>query len=81
MDERDLLVAALDKLAPEQVRMLAHFAEIIVADQKADPIHDTTDARARYDQFKKWCAANSIDLAGVEIWIQESRRVAPTAAR
>jgi len=80
MDERDQLTGLLDKLTSDQVRLLVRFAAIIAEEQKADPMHDTGDARARYDRFKKWCATNDIDLAGVETWIQESRRAASRTA-
>ena len=80
MDERDLLAAALDKLTGDQIRILARFAEIIAEAQKVDPIHDTSDVSARYEQFKRWCAANNLDLAGVEAWVQESRRAAPASS-
>ncbi len=79
MDERDLLTAAVDKLTSDQVRILARLAEIIAEEQKADPMHDTGDVAARYEQFKRWCAVNNLDLAGVEAWIQESRRAASHA--
>ena len=34
----------------------------------------------RFEQFKQWCAANDLDLAGVDAWIQESRRPSARAA-
>jgi hypothetical protein len=74
MDERDKLTAAIDKLDTDSTRILARFAEIMAEEQKADPIHDTTDVHLRYEQFKRWCAANSLDLAAVEAWVIESRR-------
>ncbi|MGH2592784.1 MAG: hypothetical protein ACRDGG_04665 [Anaerolineae bacterium] len=80
MDERDQLERALDKLTNDQVRILARFAEIIAEEQKADPMHDTGDAGVRFEQFKQWCAVNDLDLAGVEAWIQESRRASASAA-
>lgn len=80
MDERDQLERALDKLTSDQVRILARFAEIIAEEQKADPMHDTGDVRVRFEQFKQWCAANDLDLAGVEAWVQESRRASARAA-
>lgn len=80
MDERDQLNIVLDKLTSDQTRLLARFAAILLEEQKADPMHDTGDARARLEQFKQWCAANNLDLAGVEAWIQESRRAAARAA-
>ncbi len=80
MDERDKLAAVLDKLDGDHVRMLARFAEIMAEEQKADPIHDMTDVRVRYEQFTRWCAANGLDLAAVEAWVQESRRAKERAA-
>lgn len=74
MDERDKLTAAVDKLDSDSTRMLARFAEIMAEENRADPIRDTTDVRVRYEQFKRWCAANSLDLAAVEAWVNESRR-------
>ena len=74
MDERDQLERALDKLTSDQVRILARFAEIIAEEQQADPMHDPGDVRVRFEQFKQWCAANDLDLAGVDAWVQESRR-------
>jgi len=72
MDERDKLTAALDKLGADQLRLLARFAEIMAEEQKADPMHDVGDPRARFEQFKKWCAAINLDLAAVEAWMQEA---------
>jgi len=80
MDERDKLTAAIDKLDSDSTRMLARFAEIMAEENKADPIHDTTDVRVRYEQFKRWCDANSLDLASVEAWIKESHHANERAA-
>jgi hypothetical protein len=79
MDERDQLNTVLDKLTSDQARMLARFAAILLEEQKADPMHDTADVRVRFEQFKQWCAANNLDLAGVDAWVQESRRAAARA--
>jgi hypothetical protein len=73
MDERDKLTTTLDKLDSDHIHLLARFAEILAEENKADPIHDQTDVRVRYEQFKRWCAANSIDLAAVEAWAQSTR--------
>ncbi len=80
MDERDKLTAALDKLGSDQVRILARLAEIIAEEQRADPMHDTGDVRERYEEFRQWCAANSLDLDAVEVWAQEARRAHERAA-
>ncbi len=74
MDTRDKLAAALDKLNDDQIRILTRLAEIIAEEQQADPLHDKVDIHVRYEQFAQWCAANNLDLTGVERWIQESRR-------
>ncbi|HLF27008.1 MAG TPA: hypothetical protein VJG32_11780 [Anaerolineae bacterium] len=80
MDERDRLLMVVDKLGSDQLRILARFAEIIAEEQQADPMHDTSDVRTRYEQFKQWCSANSLDLDTVEAWVHESRRVRGRAA-
>ena len=80
MDERDKLLAMLDKLTDDQIRILTRLAQIIAEEQQADPLHDTTDVRVRYDQFKQWCAANNLELGGVEAWVEETRQAAARAA-
>jgi hypothetical protein len=80
MDERDKLTAVLEKLDNDSARMLARFAEIMIEEQKADPMHDTTDVRVRFEQFKQWCLANNLDLAAVEAWAQDARRAKEQAA-
>ena len=80
MDERDKLLAALDKLTDDQIRILTRLAQIIAEEQQADPLHDTTDVRARYEVFQRWCAANNLDLGGVDAWIKDTRQAAARAA-
>ena len=80
MDERDKLLTVLDKLTDDQIRILTRLDQIIAEEQQADPLHDTTDVRARYEQFKQWCAANNLELGGVEAWVKETRQAAARAA-
>jgi hypothetical protein len=74
MDERDKLTAVLDKLSSDDIRLLARFAQILIEEDKADPIHDPTDFHERYTQFKVWCESNNLDLAAVDAWVEETRR-------
>jgi hypothetical protein len=80
MDERDKLMAILDKLNSDDIRLLARFAQIMIEEDKADPIHDPTDLGERYEQFKKWCESNNLDLAAVDAWVEETRQADDRAA-
>ena len=80
MEERDKLAVALDKLTEDQVRILTRLAEYIAEEQRADPLHDAVDVGVRTEQFRQWCAANSLDLAGVDAWAREARRAASADA-
>ena len=80
MEERDKLAVALDKLTEDQVRILTRLAEYIAEEQRADPLHDAVDVGVRTEQFKQWCASNNLDLAGVDVWVQETRRAAAVDA-
>ncbi|HKZ82988.1 MAG TPA: hypothetical protein VJ793_04950 [Anaerolineae bacterium] len=80
MDDRDKLTAVLDKLNSDDIRLLARFAQIMIEEDKADPIHDPTDLRERYAQFKMWCESNSLDLAAVDAWVEETRQADDRAA-
>lgn len=80
MDERDKLTHVMDKLGNEQLRLLTRFAEIMAEQQKADPMYDTGDIRVRYAEFKRWCDANSLDLAAVDAWVRETRQANDRAA-
>ena len=79
MDERDRLATAIDKLSSEEVRLLARFAAVMAEEQKADPMHDTGDVGQRLEQFRQWCAANKLDLAAVEAWVQQARTAAASS--
>ena len=79
MDDRETLAAVLDKLKSDDIRLLARFAQILIEEDKADPIHDPTDLRERYAQFKSWCESNNLDLAGVDAWVEETRQAGDNA--
>ena len=80
MDDRDILASAMDKLGNEQLHLLARFAEVLAEQDRADPMYDTSDVRVRFAEFKQWCDANSLDLAAVETWAQETRQANERAA-
>ncbi|HEY4687924.1 MAG TPA: hypothetical protein VIK33_01330 [Anaerolineae bacterium] len=80
MDERDKLTNVIDKLDTEQLRMLGRFAEIMAEERRADPMHEAGDPRVRLEQFRKWCAANNLDLVAMEAWVQEARAASGRAA-
>ena len=79
MDDRDRLTAVLDKLNSDDIRLLARFAQIMIEEDKADPLHDPADVRERYAQFEKWCESNQLDLATVEAWVEETRQAGDRA--
>ena len=80
MEARDKLEVVLDKLTDDQVRILTRLAEILVEEQRADPMHDMTDVHTRYDQFKSWCNDSGLDLSGVDAWVTETRQAAARAS-
>jgi len=80
MDDRERLTTALDKLNSEALRLLARFAQIMIEEDRADPLHDPADAGERSAQFKKWCESNQLDLAAVDAWVEETRQAGDRAA-
>ena len=70
MEETDKLAAVIQKLSPAQIRQVIRFAEFIARDEPPDDIHDQTDLRQRYDEFKKFCEASEVDLGAVEEWVE-----------
>ena len=74
MQEHEKLATVLGKLNKTQMRMLTRVAEVLVEENRADPLHDDGDVRARYAQFKRWCDAHQLDPHSVESWIEESRQ-------
>jgi hypothetical protein len=76
MQERDKLTTMLDKLNENQLRIVMRLAEAMAEEERADPMHDAGDVRMRYAQFKRWCDDRSLDLNGIEAWIEESRKIA-----
>lgn len=74
MRERDKFTTVLDKLNENQLRILMSLAEAMLEENQEDPMRDTDDVRVRYAQFRRWCDARSLDLNGIEAWIEESRK-------
>lgn len=73
MDDTDKLTSILHKLNADQMRLLVRFAEFITQDRAPDELHDQSDVRERYADFKQFCEASGIDPKMVESWAEETR--------
>ena len=72
MDDTDKLAAVIEKLSSAQIREVIRFAEFITHDEPPDDLHDQSDVRARYAEFKEFCQASEVDLDSIEAWVQET---------
>jgi hypothetical protein len=70
MEDIDNLLSIAQKLSASQLKQLLRYAEFIAQDEVPGELHQQSDVRARYAEFRQFCEAHKVDLAAVEAWAQ-----------